>query len=148
MPKARGRDERPEAEGAGARGEPGKSGPRIERAALPRRTDRRVVVGAKERVEETIVTGLRKGDPLIPGHVLLALDHETDLHPHVPFRARRAENCSPADLDRDAPVWKLPDVRAFLLGLGTSLLIAGCTAGDNATNRLGLPAWSMATRSR
>ena len=43
---------------------------------------RDVVVGAEERLDAVLLTRVREGAPVLPGHALLALDHER--HPHGP----------------------------------------------------------------
>ena len=40
------------------------------------------MVGAEERLEAVLLGGGREGAPLVPGHALLALDHQA--HAHVP----------------------------------------------------------------
>jgi hypothetical protein len=42
--------------------------------------DRDVVVGAEEALEADPLAGLGEGDPLRPGDVLLALDHQAQPH--------------------------------------------------------------------
>ena len=49
--------------------------PGVERAG-DRPDDRAVVVGAEEALEPGLLGGARERDPLLPGHALLALDHQ------------------------------------------------------------------------
>ena len=82
MAEGGGGDERPEPEPLGARGERGHGRPGVERAAIlePLAHHGAVVVGAEERLEPVLLAGLRERDPLLPGHVLLPLDHQADAH--------------------------------------------------------------------
>jgi hypothetical protein len=41
---------------------------------------RDVVVGAKERLDAVVFAGCGERHPVVPGHALLALDHECEPH--------------------------------------------------------------------
>ena len=74
------RDEHAEAQAGRDRREPrhrrpGSSEPRSSWPA-----DREVVIRAEQRADAVLLAGLRERDPLRPGHVLLALDHQLDAH--------------------------------------------------------------------
>lgn len=54
--------------------------PWVERAALRAPGEREVVIRAEESFEAVLLTRACEGDPLIPRHTLLALDHQADVH--------------------------------------------------------------------
>ena len=54
--------------------------PRVERAALVLSREREVVIRAEQSFEAVLLARAREGDPLVPRHALLALDHEADIH--------------------------------------------------------------------
>ena len=59
--------------------------PGVERAALAAIVDREVVVGAEHRPHPVLLAGGGERLPVVPGHVLLALDHQADLHRRSSF---------------------------------------------------------------
>ncbi len=63
--------------------------PGVERAALAAADHRQIVVGAEEGLEAEPLAGSRELAPVLPGHVLLALDHDREAHgpPRYPTRA-------------------------------------------------------------
>src|SRR5438552_7406402 len=58
-------------------------------------SEREVVIGTEQRGEAVLLAGEGQADPLLPGHVLLAFDHQADVHtyllPPVERRPRRAD---------------------------------------------------------
>ena len=70
------------------------------------------MVGAEEALEPVLLARLGEGDPVVPGHVLLALDHQADAHGAQPSRGRRgprsvAGRARPAALQRPQPQLEL-----------------------------------------
>jgi hypothetical protein len=70
-----------------AEAQPGRDGcksgerrPRLERAALLVPHDREVVIRPEQRADAVLLAGPCQRDPLSPGHALLALDHQLQLH--------------------------------------------------------------------
>jgi hypothetical protein len=74
------RDERAEPKARRARREAGEDRPRVVRDRCVLVALRDVVVGAKERLDAAALAGLRERAPLLPGHVLLPLNHQCDPH--------------------------------------------------------------------
>src|SRR4029079_469129 len=62
--------------------------PRVQRACRVSAEGRRVVVRTEERVDPRALTGIGERDPVLPGHVLLALDHQSDLHERESYPLR------------------------------------------------------------
>ncbi len=60
-------------------GESGERGPGVEGNRVGA-DDRRVVVGAEEALEAVLLRESRKAHPVVPGHALLAFDHQGDSH--------------------------------------------------------------------
>ena len=75
-----GRDQHAEPQGRRDRGQPRHRRPGLERAALVAPVDGEVVVGAEQRAHAVRLASLREGDPLRPGDVFLALDHQLGSH--------------------------------------------------------------------
>ena len=91
-----GGDERPEPERRRCSREPGERRPGVHRPLLGRVRERHVVVGAEERVDPVLFTRAREGEPLLPGDVLLPLDHQREPHrsgayPALPVAERLAD---------------------------------------------------------
>ena len=80
MTEGRRRDEHAEPEARRDRRQAGQRRPGLERAALVVALDREVVIRAEQRAHAMLLAGPRERDPLRPGHVLLALDHQLDSH--------------------------------------------------------------------
>ena len=74
------RDHRPQPQRRRPRGERADRAPGVERAALAFADDGHVVVGTEERLDPRALAGIGQCDPVVPGHVLLALDHQGDPH--------------------------------------------------------------------
>ena len=89
MPERRRRHQRAEPDPRGDRREAGERRPGVERAAPLYAHHGRVVVGAEERLDAGALGGGGDRLPLLPGHVLLALDHQTDAH--APERIKVAQ---------------------------------------------------------
>ena len=73
------RDERPELQVRRSRGQPGDRGPGVEhRSALV--GGGHVVVGAEHGLDAVRLARFREGDPVVPRHAFLALDHQREPH--------------------------------------------------------------------
>ena len=77
--EGRRRDHRAEADPLRERREPGERRPRVVGVGV-RPDDRRVVVGAEEALEPVLLREAREAHPVVPGHALLALDHQAEPH--------------------------------------------------------------------
>ena len=57
------------------------------RPGVERRTSRlglrEVVVGAEERLDTVLLARLGEGEPVLPRHALLPLDHQRQAHPGI-----------------------------------------------------------------
>ncbi len=73
-------DQRAQADAAGPGGQRGQGGPGVERPALGIAHQRPVVVGAEQALQAVLLARPGQGEPLLPGDVLLALDHQADPH--------------------------------------------------------------------
>jgi hypothetical protein len=80
------RHEGAEAEPLGDRGERGERGPRVEGRGVGGAADAEVVVGAEQRLDLCVLARAGERDPLLPRHVLLALDHQADAHGRRAYR--------------------------------------------------------------
>ena len=88
MPERGGGDEGAEPQRPGSSAQCGDRGPRVE-GAKPAVGDTRIVVRAKQGVEALPLGRLGEREPLLPGHALLPLDHQTDSHRASPSFAVR-----------------------------------------------------------
>jgi hypothetical protein len=86
-PERRGGDERAETQLGRPRCESGERRPGVVRSAPDATVAGQVVVGAEERLEPARLAGVGERDPVRPGHVLLALDHEAEAHAGQVMRA-------------------------------------------------------------
>ena len=92
MAEARRRDHRAQPQRGRPRGERVDRPPGVERAALALPHDGDVVVRTEERLDPRALAGIGQRDPVLPGHILLAFDHQRDPHdresyPLAPCRA-------------------------------------------------------------
>ena len=74
------RDQRPEPQLGRDRGQRAERSPGVERSASADAVDRPVVIRAEQRLEAEPLARLGERDPVLPGHVLLALDHHGEAH--------------------------------------------------------------------
>src|SRR6476619_8571810 len=79
MPERRRRHERAELELRRARRQAGDRRPRVDDVTVLVEPGE-VMVGAEERLDAVFLAGRGKRDPVVPGHTLLALDHECKPH--------------------------------------------------------------------
>ena len=79
MPERHGRHHRAEPDALGDRGQAGQRRPRVVRVRIGP-DDRRVVIRPEEAVEPVLLAEPGEPDPVLPGHALLPLDHQADLH--------------------------------------------------------------------
>ena len=82
-----GGDERAEPERRRPRRERGDDGPRVVGDVRLLVALRDVMVGAEERPDAVLLTGVCEGAPLLPGDTLLAFDHQCQLHAEDPSAA-------------------------------------------------------------
>ena len=89
MAERGGRHERAEPQRVRHRGEPGDRPPGVQRAARLAAEHGQVVVGAEERLEAEPLARAGQLEPVLPGDVLLALDHHGEAHGRATYPTRR-----------------------------------------------------------
>ena len=88
MAEARRRDHRPQPQRRGPRGERVDRPPGVERAPLALADHGDVVVRTEERLDPRALAGIGQRDPVLPGHVFLAFDHQRELHDRESYPLR------------------------------------------------------------